>query len=156
VKADLVGLAVDLKKQLKQTEDRRRAATSERLLDPEQSYPCPICRQGTIEPITLTEAWGCDRCRQIFERRAESNTIGKLSTPYHRQRNWCWDGKQWILAGQPRKPKAFNAAVTAAFVFFLWTVLSRIDLSELSALFLLGVAAVVLLLVVIFWVLRRR
>lgn len=122
----------------------------------EQSYPCPICRQGQIEPITLTEAWGCDRCRQIFERRAESNTIGKLSAPYYRQRSWRWDGKQWVLVGKIVRPKSFNVATATALGFLLWIVLSRIDLSGISSIFLLGVTVAILFLVVMFWVLRRR
>ena len=146
---------MNLKKRSRQIDNQSAEATA-RSLNLEQSYPCPACRQGTIEPITLTEAWGCDRCHQIFERRAESNTIGKLSTPYHRQRNWRWNGAQWILTGKSEKPTAFNAAAIAIGVFFWFFVLSRIELSGFSAAFLLGVTVAVLLLVVMFWVLRRR
>ena len=124
-------------------------------LELDRSYPCPICRQGTLEPIVLTEAWGCDRCRQIFERRAESNTIGKLSTPYHRQRNWRWDGRAWVLNGRSGKPKTFSAATVAAIGCFLWIVISLLGLLEISGGFLLGAIAISVL-VVISWVLRRR
>lgn len=126
------------------------------LLALDQSYPCPVCRHGKIEPITLTEAWGCDRCRQIFERRAESNTIGKLSTPPHRPRSWRWDGQQWVLEGKPVGLKFSGLATVAALGFFLWIVLSRLNLSEIVLAFLLGMTVVVSLWVVMFWVLRRR
>lgn len=144
------------KKRLQITNAQKAETKEYQALDLNQSYPCPVCRQGTIEPITLTEAWGCDRCRQIFERGVESNTIGKLSTPYHRQRNWRWNGRQWVLAGKLEKPKAFNAATAAIIGFFLWIVLSRIDLSGISSAFILGVAVAALLLIGIVWVLRRR
>ena len=29
-------------------------------------YPCPCRRRGRLLPITLTEAFGCNRCQQIF------------------------------------------------------------------------------------------
>lgn len=147
---------MNLKRQIQGNETHGAETTERYTLQLDQSYPCPVCRQGTIKPITLTEAWGCDRCRQIFERRAESNTIGKLSTPYNRQRNWRWDGKQWVLGSKLIKPKAFNVATAAVLGFFLWVVLSRIDLSSFSVVVLLGMAVAILLLVVIFWTLQRR
>lgn len=35
-------------------------------LDFNSEYPCPCRRRGRLVPITLTEAFGCDRCQQIF------------------------------------------------------------------------------------------
>ena len=144
------------KKRFQKAKARGAETKNHQVLDLEQSYPCPICRQGTLEPITLTEAWGCDRCRQIFERGADTHTIGKLSTPYHRQRRWHWNGKQWMLVSQHEKPRAFNAAAAAILGFLLWVALSRIDRLGLSSVLLLGIALAVLLLVVIFWVQWRR
>ncbi len=123
-------------------------------LDFDQTYPCPACRHGVLVPITLTEAWGCDRCKQIFEQREEPNTVGKLATPYHRQRTWRWNGKQWVMGRKFVKPKAINAVTIGALsVVLIWFVVSRITTS--SAL-ILGILALILLLVVMFWVLRQR
>lgn len=123
-------------------------------LDPNQAYPCPACKQGVLIPITLTDAWGCDRCKQIFEQRDEPNTVGKLATPYNRQRTWRWNGQQWVLGNQLIKPKAINSLAIVAFMAcLLWFGLSRI---ALPGFLIFGILALGLLLVVMFWVLRRR
>ena len=125
-------------------------------LDLDQSYPCPSCKQGELIPITLTEAWGCDRCKQIFELFAEPDTIGKLSTPYPRQRTWKWNGKHWILNKKALKSSlsdvsAWNkGGVRLVLLCIGWTLLALTDFAfALRALILLG-------LVVMFWVVLRR
>jgi ribosomal protein L37AE/L43A len=121
-------------------------------LDFDKTYPCPSCRQGSLIPITLTEAWGCDRCKQIFELTA-TNSIGKLATPYHRQRTWRWNGKQWLDNGQRTQIDTIKSwFVIAVLGGLLWVALSRIA----PGFFIVGMLALILLLVVMFWVLRRR
>ena len=123
-------------------------------LDFDKTYPCPSCRQGTLVPITLTEAWGCDRCKQIFEQRDDPHTVGKLATPYHRQRTWRWNGKQWVAGSQLAKSGTFSSVAIVTFlVCLLWFGLSRITV---PGFFVVGILALILLLVVMFWVLRRR
>ncbi len=125
------------------------------LLDLNESYPCPACKQGLLVPITLTEAWGCDRCKQIFEQRKdEPNSVGKISTPYHRQRTWQWNGKQWTTHSSLAQPKAFNSLLALALlVCMLWIVLSK---ATLPGVVIVAMLALGLALVVMFWVLRRR
>ncbi len=124
-------------------------------LDFEKTYPCPSCRQGTLIPITLTEAWGCDYCEQIFERREDLDTIGKVATPYHRQRIWRWNGTQWTVGRSAiDKPNTFNSIVIVLFCGgLLWAGLTQI---ALPAFLLVAIVALGLLLVVRFWVLRQR
>lgn len=125
-------------------------------LDLDKSYPCPCCHHGSLVPITLTEAWGCDHCEQIFERREEPDTIGKLATPYHRQRAWRWDGKQWVVASKLVRPTVVDLVVAVAFLVCLfWLGLMLPALTGLSL--PIGIAALTLLaLVVMFWVVLRR
>jgi len=124
------------------------------LLDSNQVYPCPSCRQGKLVPITLTDAWGCDRCKQIFEQRDEPNTVGKLATPHHRQRTWRWNGQQWVSGNTLVKPKAINSiAAVALLVCVVWFGLGRL---MLPGILIFGVFALGLLLVVMFWVSRRH
>lgn len=122
-------------------------------LDLDQTYPCPICSQGTLVPITLTEAWGCDRCQQILQRDQPPNTLIKLSTPYARQRRWIWNGHQWHRHPKDRQAPRFDKR----------TLL-------LSAIFVLGVTVfllsqwpqtmpltlIMLALVVMFWLVLQR
>ena len=125
-------------------------------LDLDQSYPCPSCKQGALIPITLTEAWGCDRCKQIFELKSEPNTIGKLTTPYPRQRTWKWDGKHWILNKKELRSSLTDVSawnklgVILVLLWLGWTLLALTGFAlALRALILLG-------LVVMFWVVLRR
>ena len=126
------------------------------LLELDRSYPCPACKHGSLIPITLTEAWGCDRCKQIFECTTELNAISKLGSPYPHQKTWKWNGKQWVIS-----KKAFLARlrertlrIRAGAIFVLlwigWTLLALVGIS-------LSVRPLILLsLVVMFWVVLRR
>ncbi len=58
-------------------------------------YPCPCRRRGRLTPITLTEAFGCSRCQQIFVVEEEGYVIEQLSTTYPYKRSWRWTGHQW-------------------------------------------------------------
>ena len=66
-------------------------------IDLNADYPCPCRRNGRIQPITLTEAFGCDRCQQIFVVQEDGYVIEQLSTHYPYKRLWRWTGQQWKL-----------------------------------------------------------
>jgi hypothetical protein len=68
-------------------------------IDLDQDYPCPCRRRGRLVPITLTEAFGCNRCQQIFEVDPQGQTLEKLSTSYPKQL-WRWSGHHWVAVGQ--------------------------------------------------------
>ena len=59
------------------------------------SYPCPCCKRGKISVIALTEAFGCDRCQQIFVMEANEQTIKQLSNSYGIEGFWQWTGNRW-------------------------------------------------------------
>ncbi len=58
-------------------------------------YPCPCRRRGRLVPITLTEAFGCDRCQQIFVVEDNGYALEQLSTTYPYKQSWRWSGHQW-------------------------------------------------------------
>jgi hypothetical protein len=64
-------------------------------IDPHAEYPCPCRRRGHLLPITLTEAFGCDRCQQIFVLEENGYIIEQLSSAYPYKKTWCWTGKRW-------------------------------------------------------------
>lgn len=66
-------------------------------IDLNAEYPCPCRRRGQICPIVLTEAFGCDRCQQIFVVRDSGYAIEQLSTHYPYKRAWRWTGQQWLV-----------------------------------------------------------
>ena len=145
---------------LKNKNSKKKSAKSSKkerqCLDLEQCYPCPACKHGELIPITLTEAWGCDRCKQLFERTSEPDTVTKLGSPYPQQKTWHWTGKHWV-ANQKAVLKrwrdaAFRMRAMTAFVLLWigWTLLAFAGISfSIRPLILLS-------LVVMFWVVLRR
>ncbi len=61
-------------------------------------YPCPCRRRGRLEPILLTDAFGCNRCQQIFVVEDNGYVIEQLSTSYPYKQSWRWTGQQWHRA----------------------------------------------------------
>ena len=76
-----------------------RALRSQKLvqkLDLSEVYPCPTCRhRGKIQAITLTEAFGCDRCQQIYVIRDSGFGLEQVSGAHPYRRLWRWTGHQW-------------------------------------------------------------
>lgn len=70
-------------------------------IDLNADYPCPCRRRGRLIPITLTEAFGCDRCQQLFVVEDNGHVLEQLSTSYPYKKAWRWMGNRWIVA-QPR------------------------------------------------------
>ncbi|OCQ93921.1 hypothetical protein BCD67_20585 [Oscillatoriales cyanobacterium USR001] len=64
-------------------------------IDLNGDYPCPCRRRGSLVPIALTEAFGCDRCQQLFVLDESGYTIEQLSTNYPYKQAWRWSGNQW-------------------------------------------------------------
>ncbi|MEO0867284.1 MAG: hypothetical protein AAFY17_02325 [Cyanobacteria bacterium J06642_11] len=65
-------------------------------VDLHEVYPCPVCRhRSTIQGITLTDAFGCDRCQQIYVICEDGFGIEQLSGAHPYRRVWRWTGKQW-------------------------------------------------------------
>jgi hypothetical protein len=62
-----------------------------------QQYPCPCHRQGQIQQIVLTEAFGCNRCQRIFVLKEDGCTIEELATNYPYQRRYYWNGVRWQM-----------------------------------------------------------
>ncbi|MGF1480253.1 MAG: hypothetical protein ACFB4I_12295 [Cyanophyceae cyanobacterium] len=67
-------------------------------IDLSTEYPCPCRRRGRLLPITLTEAFGCDRCQQIFVVEDNAQAIEQLSSTYPYKRVWRWTGHRWAAA----------------------------------------------------------
>lgn len=64
-------------------------------IDLNNEYPCPCRRKGKLLPIVLTDAFGCDRCQQIFEVK-ENSVIEQLASNYPYKRAWRWSGSRWV------------------------------------------------------------
>lgn len=128
-------------------------------LDLQEVYPCPCRRRGRIKPIVLTEAFGCDRCQQIFVVQEEGYVIEQLASHYPYRRSWRWTGHQWIVS-RPLSPHHYLLVLSitffAIFIFLLWwtTVQPPADASTMLR---FGVMLLILLflLMVLVMALRR-
>lgn len=91
-----------------------------------QDYPCPCRRRGTLRPIALTEAFGCDRCQQIFAVEDRGHTIEQVSTSYPYKRAWHWTGNRWITVnsklGENYLPFAIGFAIVLPIVFLVLAI----------------------------------
>jgi hypothetical protein len=103
-------------------------------VDINATYPCPCRQQGQLSPIALTEAFGCQRCQQIFVLKADGVTIEQLSTTYPYKRAWYWDGDQWqpvrksLVAGYWLLLLGFSLLVLT--VLLLWTLFRGVSQPE--------------------------
>ncbi|MGF1570766.1 MAG: hypothetical protein ACFCVD_22275 [Nodosilinea sp.] len=128
-------------------------------IDQNADYPCPCRRSGRIKPITLTEAFGCDRCQQIFVVQDDGYVIEQLSTHYPYKRAWRWTGHQWRLDRSSLSISYMPLLVITAFgvmVFFLLLATLQTPEGGQTVIRLLITLAVSLLLVSMFWLASRR
>ncbi len=128
-------------------------------IDFNAEYPCPCGRRGRLTPITLTEAFGCDKCQQIFVVEESGHTIEQLSTNYPYKKAWSWTGSQWIKAHTGLREHYLPIALFTilvlpiawlSLVFFISPSGSSIILWVMVPLF------VVLLLALMQWLAYRR
>jgi hypothetical protein len=128
-------------------------------IDQSADYPCPCRRNGQIKPITLTEAFGCDRCQQIFVVQDNGYVIEQLSTHYPYKRAWRWTGHQWRLDRSSISTSYMPVLVIALFgvvVFFLLLATLQTPEGGQTVVRLMAALTVSLLLVFMFWLASRR
>lgn len=135
-----------------------RSQKSQRI-DLNADYPCPCRRRGRIVPITLTEAFGCDRCQQIFVVKDDGDAIEQLATHYPYKRAWRWSGQQWVAARDALGQGYLPAFVVATFIVVLFVLLLATLQPPVGAGMVMRVVTallVALLLVFMFWLACRR
>ncbi len=54
-------------------------------------------------PIYLTDAFGCDRCPQMFVLNDEGCLVEQLTGGHPDARAWRWTGQQWKMRQQGRE-----------------------------------------------------
>ena len=127
-------------------------------IDLNQEYPCPCRRRGHLLPIVLTEAFGCDRCQQIFVVEENGQNIEQLSSSYPYKRIWRWTGYRWLII-RPGLRDGYLPIMTGMMVVILigWFLLAL--QSSLGPSVIIGIALAGLLVVlpaIIFWLAYRR
>ncbi|MEG3858976.1 hypothetical protein [Microcoleus sp. herbarium12] len=69
---------------------------SNRPFNPQDTYPCPVCRTGEISTMPMMEALACNFCQHIFIASVERQSLkmADRQPPV----TWHWNGKKWIGA----------------------------------------------------------
>jgi hypothetical protein len=93
-------------------------ATRRYRIELNNEYPCPCC-QGRLRPIVLTEAFGCDRCQQIFVVEQNQEILEQLSPIYPHKRRWQWTGKRWQPSEQNLASSYFSIALAIIVILLL-------------------------------------
>ncbi len=125
-------------------------------VDLDAVHPCPCRRQGNLCPITLTEAFGCDRCQQIFVIRPDGHTLEQLSSHYPYKRLWYWTGNQWHPIRRHSGEQCWMFGVGLAFFIVLplifWLLLAfQMRFSDDMMLWLFVTATLMICLFFVFW-----
>jgi len=127
-------------------------------IDLNVDYPCPCRRRGRLVPITLTEAFGCDRCQQLFVVEDNGYVLEQLSTSYPYKRAWRWMGNRWSVAqirsGQSYLPVAVGIILVLLIVWLPLALRSPNGSSILIWAIVAVLGAVVPAL--LFWLTYRR
>lgn len=127
-------------------------------IDLTTDYPCPCRRRGRLVPIILTEAFGCDRCQQIFVVEENGQVIEQLSTTYPYKRAWRWTGHRWSTAHPNLGDNYFPIAIAIILVSLLvWLPLALQARSGASiVLWAIAVLLVVVTPALLVWFAQRR
>lgn len=127
-------------------------------LDFNSEYPCPCRRRGRLVPITLTEAFGCSSCQQIFVVQDNGYVLEQLSTSYPYKKAWRWTGNSWNVV-HPRLGENY-LPVALVVLFVLVVIWLPLALSLASGHSILAWAMVAVLLAILpammVWLTYRR
>jgi len=126
-------------------------------LDSNHDYPCPCRRKGRLLPITLTEAFGCDRCHQIFAIDEKHQEIELLSSTYPQKRIWRWTGHRW-RALQQVSNSSFPTFLALILMIFMGWLLLALHSPQSLVLILRIIAGVTLVLFFVYtiWLAYQR
>lgn len=126
-------------------------------IDLNNEYPCPCRRRGSLIPIALTDAFGCNRCQQIFVVEETGYVIEQLSTSYPYKKAYRWTGHRWSTANSSFGE--YYLPIAMGMIFVLLVVWLPIALrAPKSVTFVLVLLAVIIasLPSLWFWLAHRR
>jgi hypothetical protein len=111
-------------------------------IDPAQIYPCPCPRKrGKLQPIALTDAFGCDRCSLLFQLENDGYSLLQLGGIDSQRHTWQWIGKWQII----RVYRQYTLLETALLYISALLFFSLITLWVLNIKSTLGIPIAILL-----------
>ncbi|PNW57930.1 UNVERIFIED_CONTAM: hypothetical protein BEN50_06880 [Euhalothece sp. KZN 001] len=85
-------------------------------LNPNESYPCPICRSGKVESLPLMEdTFSCQFCQHLFTANFSQQLLKVVDSEI--PLSWYWNGKKW--SSPQRKGIQLGWGYVVAAVFFI-------------------------------------
>jgi hypothetical protein len=126
-------------------------------IDLNVDYPCPCHRRGRLTPITLTEAFGCNRCARFFVVQENGYVIEELPTNYSYKRTWRWTGNQWNIVSPPiaKSYLPLILGVLSIITLLLIAIVAKQPIRENPALWVI-VLIVLSLVLFMAWLASRR
>ena len=109
-------------------------------------------------PILLTEAFGCDRCQQIFALEENGQVIEQLSSSYPYKRAWRWTGYRWASVSRGLGESYLPVMMGILLVLLVvWLPAALRMLFGLSTIFWLVIALFLIVSpLLFFWLAYRR
>jgi hypothetical protein len=106
----------------------------------------------------LTEAFGCDRCQQIFVVEDNGYVLEQLSTTYPYKRAWRWTGSRWVVAGSKFGESYLPVALAIIFVLVIVWLPLALRLPNASNILIWAMVAVILAILpaLMVWLTYRR
>lgn len=92
--------------------------STERPLSLTDSFPCPMCRQGKIEAMVLTEAFACQFCRHILSVDLSTQRVKVVDSS--QPLVWQWNGQRWqLIRGDNAQALSALVLVTAGLLVIM-------------------------------------
>ncbi|MBF2064624.1 MAG: hypothetical protein IGS39_09425 [Calothrix sp. C42_A2020_038] len=126
-------------------------------LDFNSEYPCPCRRRGQLIAITLTEAFGCNRCQRIFVVEDNGYVLEELSTTYPYKKAWRWSGNAWSVVHPKMGESYLPVALGIIFVLVVIWLPLALRLASSNSLVAWAMLAVLLALLpaLMLWLTHR-
>lgn len=93
------------------------ALSAERPLNLDEAFPCPICREGHLEAIMLTEAFACKFCRHILSANLSEQQVQVVDSS--QPLTWLWNGQRWRLVRGENAPEISTLVLLTAAVLIV-------------------------------------
>jgi hypothetical protein len=108
--------------------------------------------------IVLTEAFGCDRCQQIFVVDEKNQEIELVSSPSPAKRLWRWNGYRWRVVNHRSQEDSLPTVFALMLMILLGSLFFALHAYPLLSVILGIMMATTLLLVLnyVFWLVYRR
>jgi hypothetical protein len=106
----------------------------------------------------LTEAFGCDRCPQMFGLDSSRTELILLTSPYPDPPCWRWNGRRWLPASIRGQVEIISLVILALLICTIIGLAFTLNLSPERAtlIWMFAVLTLAVLPAVLVWLASRR